>query len=242
MEVYEKELTKEFTITTNLRDCYDNLKMSSILDFTQEIAALHADVLNVGFKEFFEKNLIWVIVRNKFEIVGSCFNLSKVKIKTYPLKNNLMEYPRDYEIYNEKDELIIKGRSIWMIYDLTTKNVAIPKLTIFEEGRIGVFSQRIKRLPKPIKNEDDFDSFIYVKQSLLDHNGHLNNSHCADLFIDLFNPDKDLKIESFQIEYVSQCFLNDKLAIYKHKEENKYLIYAYSNEVLKFYFEVTSNK
>ena len=49
MNICQKELTKEFTITTNLRDCYDNLKISSILDLTQEIASLHADILHVGF-------------------------------------------------------------------------------------------------------------------------------------------------------------------------------------------------
>lgn len=242
MNICQKELTKEFTITTNLRDCYDNLKISSILDLTQEIASLHADILHVGFNDFYKNNLIWVIVRNKFEIVSECSNLSKVKVKTYPLKNNLVEYPRDYEIYDENDQLIIKGRSIWMIYDLTTKNVTTPKLDIFDEGQNGVFTQRIRRLPKPIKNEKDFDSYFYVKKSLLDHNNHLNNSHCADLFLDLFNPESDLKIESFQMEYVSQCFLNDKLSIYKHKEGNKYLIYAYLDDVLKFYFEVKCNK
>lgn len=237
-----KELTETFTITTNFRDCYDDLKMSSILDLTQEIATHHADILHVGFDDFISKNLIWVIVRNKFEIVGDTFYLSKVKIKTYPLKNNLMEYPRDYEIYNEKDELIIKGRSIWMIYSLSDKTVATPHLEIYDEGRKGVFENRLKRLPKPNRKEEDFVKDIIVKQSLLDHNMHLNNSHCADLFIDLFNPDKDLKIKSFQIEYSSQCYLNDLLSLYKYKIDNKYYVYAYKDDILKFYFEVECNK
>lgn len=237
-----KELTETFTITTNSRDCYDELKISSILDLTQEIATHHADILHVGFDDFISKNLIWVIVRNKFEIIGNISNLSNVKIKTYPLKNNLMEYPRDYEIYDEKDELIIKGRSIWMVYSLTDKTVATPHLDIYDEGRKGVFENRLKRLPKPIRKEEDYVKDIIVKQSLLDHNMHLNNSHCADLFIDLFNPDKDLKIKSFQIEYASQCYLNDLLSLYKYKIDNKYYIYAYKDETLKFYFEVECNK
>lgn len=237
-----KELCEIFTITTNFRDCYDYLKMSSILDFAQEIATHHANILHVGFDDFILKNLIWVIVRNKFEITGDISNLSKVKIKTYPLKNNLMEYPRDYEIYNENDELIIKGRSIWMIYSLIDKTVATPHLEIYDEGRKGVFDFRLKRLPKPTRKEEDYVKDIIVKQSLLDHNMHLNNSHCADLFIDLFNPDKDLKIKSFQIEYTSQCFLNDLLSLYKYRIDNKYYIYAYKDDTLKFYFEVECNK
>lgn len=237
-----KELKEEFSITTNLRDCYDDLKMSSILDLTQEIATHHANILHVGFDDFISKNLIWVIVRNKFEVVNDTHSLNKVKIKTYPLKNNLVEYPRDYEIYNENDELIIKGRSIWMIYDLKTKKVATPHLDIYDEGREGVFINRLKRLAKPIKKDEEFVKDIIITQSLLDHNMHLNNSHCADLFIDLFNPKEDLKIVSFQIEYASQCFLNDLLSLYKYKIDNKYYIYAYKDDVLKFYFEVITNK
>ncbi len=236
-----KELTENFTITTNLRDCFDELKMSSILDLTQEIATHHADILHVGFNDFIKDNLIWVIVRNRFEIIKDISNLSNVTIKTYPLKNNLMEYPRDYEIYNGKNELIIKGRSIWMIYSLNKKNVATPHLEIYEEGRKGVFENRLKRLPKPLKNKEDYVKDIIVRQSLLDHNMHLNNSHCADLFIDLFNPSKDIKIKSFQIEYTSQCYLNDLISVYKYKIDNKYYVYAYKDDTLKFYFEVECN-
>lgn len=236
-----KELIKEFTITTNLRDCYDNLKMSSVLDVCQEIATLHADKLHVGFDDFFPNGLIWVIVRNRYEILGDIHSLNTVKIKTYPLKNNLVEYPRDYEIYNSKNELIIKGRSIWMIYDLKKKTISAPKLEIYDEGRSGVFYERLKRLPKPLKNDSYYCKNITVNQSLLDHNMHLNNSHAADLFLDLFNPKEDLKIESFQIEYASQCYLNDSLSLYKFKENNRYYIYAYKDEELKFYFEVVCN-
>ncbi len=237
-----KEHTEEFRITTNLRDCYDDLKMSSILDLSQEIATIHADILHVGFEDMIKDNLIWVIVRNKYEVVGDLNNLNKVTLKTFPLKNNLMEYPRDYEFYNEKGELIVKGRSIWMIYDLNSKKVATPRLEIYDEGRVGVFPERLKRLPKPIKNEEHFVKDFVVRQSLIDHNMHLNNSHCADLFIDLFNPEKDVKIESFQIEYASQCYLNDMLSLYKYREGNKYYVYAYKDDVLKFYFEVQCNK
>ena len=196
-----KELTENFTITTNLRDCFDELKMSSILDLTQEIATHHADILHVGFNDFIKDNLIWVIVRNRFEIIKDISNLSNVTIKTYPLKNNLMEYPRDYEIYNGKNELIIKGRSIWMIYSLNKKNVATPHLEIYEEGRKGVFENRLKRL----------------------------------------HPSKDIKIKSFQIEYTSQCYLNDLISLYKYKIDNKYYVYAYKDDTLKFYFEVECN-
>ncbi len=236
-----KELSEEFTITTNLRDCYDNLKMSSVLDLTQEIATHHANILNVGFDDFIVKNYIRVIVRNRFDIVGDIYNLSKVKIKTYPLKNNLMEYPRDYEIYNEKDELIIKGRSIWMVYDFVKKSIATPHLEIYDEGRVGVFNERLKRLPKPIKSSEHYIKDIVVRKSLLDHNMHLNNSHCVDLFLDLFNPDKETKIKSFHVEYVSQCYLNDRLSVYKYHNLNNFYIYIYKDDELKIYFEVITN-
>ena len=63
------KFNKKFTVTNNLLTTYDYLKPSAILDFAQEIAGNHADELGVGFNEFIKNDLIWIIVRNKVQIL-----------------------------------------------------------------------------------------------------------------------------------------------------------------------------
>lgn len=234
----EKELTKEFFITTNQRDCYDNLKLSTILDYAQEVAGLHADALSIGYNDFIKNDLIWVVVRNKFDILKPTYDLKNIKIKTYPLKNQFLEYPRDYEIYDENNDLIIKGRSIWMIYSLKENKAVAPSLSIYNKDIKGVYESRVTRLTKPTKNKEDYVKDVVISFSKLDHNKHMNNTTILDYYLDLVKPIKTDNITSFQVEYASQCYEDDLMSLYKRKEGNNYLIYGYKEDILKFYFVI----
>lgn len=72
-------LTKEVTVTINDLDGYDYLKPSSILDFAQLVASKHAESLGMGFEDFIKKDLIWVVVRNYFEIIKPIKNPDTLK-------------------------------------------------------------------------------------------------------------------------------------------------------------------
>lgn len=233
METY----TRVFTVTNNMLDAFDNLRMSSILDISQEIAGDHANLLNVGYNEFKRRNLIWIILRNKVEVIKNVTDLKSVMCVTNLVKCRFFEFPRDYLFY-QGDELIIKARSIWAIYDLESKKVIIPSdiKSLFVED-IGYFD-RVRKLPIIKKEELNFFKEIEVTFSMLDHNGHMNNTRCADLFLDVFKLSKDEKIKSFQIEYVSQSFLNDKISLFTKIENNVKYLYGYNNDELKFYMAV----
>lgn len=234
----EKELSLIYKVTTNDLDSYDKLKLSSIANFSQDIAGKHADILDVGFSNFIKKDLIWVVVRNRFDILKSIKDLKEIKIKTYPLKNNFMEYPRDYEFYDNNDNLLIKGRSTWMIYSLKEDKAVAPTLTIYDENKVGAYSSRIKRIDKPIINKDEYVKDIIIPFSRLDHNKHMNNTYPLDLYLDIFRPKDNEIIEYFQIEYCSQCYLDDLISIYKKEEGNIKTLYAIRNEKIKFYLTI----
>lgn len=234
----EKELSLIYKITTNDFDTYDKLKLSSITDFSQDIAGKHADILNVGFKDFINKDLIWVVVRNRFDILKSIKDLKEIKLKTYPLKNQFLEYPRDYEFYDNNDNLLIKGRSIWMIYSLKENKAVAPTLSIYEENKEGIYPTRIKRIEKPIINKDEYVKDIIIPFSKLDHNKHMNNTYPLDLYLDIFRPKEKEIIEYFQIEYCSQCFLDDLISIYKKEEGNIKTLYGVKDDILKFYLTI----
>lgn len=233
METY----SKAFTVTNNMLDAFDNLRMSSILDISQEIAGDHANLLHVGFDEFIKRNYIWVILRNKVEVIKNVTDLKSVRCVTNLAKPRFFEFPRDYLFYQGED-LIIKSRSIWAIYDLNLKKVVIPNdiksLFVEDEG----YFDRIRKLPVIKKEDLAFYKDIEVTFSMLDHNGHMNNTRCADIFLDVFNLKKEEKIKSFQIEYVSQSFLNDKISLFTKIENNIKYLFGYNNDELKFYMEV----
>ncbi len=235
MSTYSKELI----VTTNDLDSNDNLKLSSILDYSQFVAGKHADELKIGFNDFIKKDLIWVVVRNYFEILKPTKDLEVVKVMTYPTKNKFLEYPRNYIFYNENNEEIIKGKSIWMIYNLKTKEVIMDNFKELENDDLkDVFDFRIKKLPIIQVNEDNLVKDVLITESMIDHNKHLNNTKALDFYLDIYGNDELDIIKSFQIEYVKQVYKGDLISLYKIKKDNLNYLYAYRKNELVFYLMV----
>lgn len=231
------KFSKKFTVTNNLLTTYDYLKPSAILDYAQEIAGNHADELGVGFNEFIKNDLIWIIVRNKVQILKTVKQIKETKVDSFITKPRLFELPRDYVFYHN-DEEIIHARSIWVIFNLKEKRVVVPTdyKVLFTEDE-GLFP-RIKKLPIIQKDNLHYEKDFVVPYSYLDHNGHMNNTHYLDLFLDIFKPQDNEIIKEFQVEYISQCYLGDTLSLYSYVIENKKYLYGYCKDELKFYLEV----
>lgn len=226
---------KKYTITTNMLDANDNVKPSSILDIAQEIAGEHADHLGVGFLDLYKEGLIWVIVRNKVTIFKSLKNIKYLDVYTYPIKPNFIEIPRDTEFYYN-EELVAVTRSIWMIYDINSNELAESfDLSNLISDFNGVYDTRVKRIKSPEKELLNFECKRKVLYSMLDHNKHLNNTKYLDFYNDIFK-DESSKFISFQAEYLKQGYLDEEINIYSYKEEKSNWIVVYnSNEEIMFY-------
>lgn len=230
---------KTYSITTNMLDKNDYLKPSSIVDLAQHAAGLHADLLKIGFNDFVGKGYYWVIVRNYFEILKYIKNPNEVKVVTYPLKSRFVEIPRDVEIFCN-GELIVKLRMIWMILDYVNKSIVGTDIVkdIYSD-KPELFNERIRKLVVTNKEKLSFIKKQTVTYSMLDHNGHMNNTRYLDLFIDVFKEYDSKSITSIQIEYIRQCYLGEELSLYSYKEDTNCYLYGYSNNELRFYLKAT---
>lgn len=229
--------SETYRITTNMLDRYEYLKPSAILDLCQNIAGNHATEMGIGFGPFYLKGWYWVVVRTKVEIVKNIKKPEVLLLKTYPLKPRFVEYPRDIEIYNE-NEIIIKVRTIWMIYNFKTKSIAdTSSLEDFGSDFPGVFLNRVRRIPLVDKIKLKFIKKVVVLNSMIDHNGHMNNTRYLDLYLDIFGSDEKNSMKGFQVEYLKQCFLNDTIELYVYEENNSKYLYGYIKEELMFYLK-----
>ncbi len=228
-------LTKEVTVTVNDLDGYDYLKPSAILDFAQLVASKHAESLGLGFNDLIKKDLIWVVVRNYFEVIKPTLNPDSLKVMTYPTKNKFVEYPRNYIFYNENNEEIIKGKSIWMIYNIKTKEVIMDNFKELENNDLkDVFDFRIKKLPTLDQKDLDYVKDVMITQSMCDHNKHLNNTKSLDFYIDIYEPKENEIVKKFQIEYIKQVYKGDLVSLYKIRKDNLNYLYGYRKSEVVF--------
>lgn len=230
----QKTYRKTYQITTNMLDCHDCLKMSTLLDVAQEVAGDHADELGCGFETMIKQDLMWVIVRNYIEIIKKPINFKEIEVVTYPLKPRFVEFNRETEFYHN-GELFAVSRSTWMVINIKDFSVKAPDFFKDFDDDLGYFKRRIRKLPVVDKSRLQKVKEAEVLYSMLDHNGHMNNTKYVDFYLDIFRP--EFSVKTLQIEYIKQSFLDDKLSLYIKENEGKRYLSGYKDDELKFYME-----
>lgn len=230
----QKTYRKTYQITTNMLDCHDCLKMSTLLDVAQEVAGDHADELGCGFETMIKQDLIWVIVRNYVEIIKKPINFKEIEVVTYPLKPRFVEFNRETEFYHN-GELFAVSRSTWMVINIKDFSVKAPDFFKDFDDDLGYFKRRIRKLPVVDKSKLQKVKEAEVLYSMLDHNGHMNNTKYVDFYLDIFRP--EFSVKTLQIEYIKQSFLDDKLSLYIKENDGKRYLSGYKDDELKFYME-----
>lgn len=240
---YNNVFEENFRITTNMLDSNNFLKPSSILDIAQCAASDHAEILHLGFNDLIKKNYIWVVIRNKVEIIKNLKDLKVVKVVTFPNDPRFIEYPREVLIYNEDDELLYKIKQVWTIINIKTNEIVTEKFENYGSDHPSLFLERVKKISSLHTEDLELINNIKIPYSYCDHNGHLNNSHYLDFYIDSSTNYNKLGIKSFQIEYLKQAYLNNVIDIlYKYsKEDNKDRVLGKINGEKIFYLEVNYN-
>ena len=186
--MYTNTFEEFFRITTNMVDENDYLKLSSILDIAQNIAGDHATELKIGFNEFIKKDLIWVLIRNKVEIVKNIHDPKIIKAVTYPLKPRFIEYPREVLLY-VNDELICKIHQVWCIYNIKDNNVVSYKMDDYVSNHPSLFDGRVKKL---ITSKD----LTYIKASAQSNNNILGNFVKTSVMV---YGDNDLNLTEYKV-------------------------------------------
>lgn len=234
-----ESLEKEYLITSNMVDKNDNLKMSSILDFSQEVASNHGDIMGIGFDDMIKRGLIWVIARNKMFLFKNPHNPKYITFKTKILKPKLFIFERDTDIIYQ-GELIGYIRTTWVILEAKTFNIYSKNIYTddnFATPRENLASRKLKRFDK---EELTFAKKIEVTYSLLDHNGHLNNTHYLDFYLDVY--EHNFPKYELQIEYLKQAFLGDIIELYKKEVDGVEYLYGYRGDDLVFYLAISEIK
>ena len=138
-----QELSYQITFT---KDDFENIniKPDVVLQKFQDIALEHANLLGLGFNEMLKKNLLWIVMRIKYEVIRSPKPDELLTLTTYPQAKNLLEFDRDFLITDKDNELVIKGTSKWCLLDKTTRRLA--KMTSvdypFEFNKPSVFGEK----------------------------------------------------------------------------------------------------
>ncbi len=181
----------------------DIIKPQSILQIFEEIAGRHAKLLGNGYEALKEKNLAWVCVRTKVEILGDIVNGEDAVIETFPIKPGRIDMDRNYIIKDLEGNKKIIGTTKWILIDYNTRRIVRSNVIEYPylEGT-NLISNMSKVVQEDVilNNRVDFQ----IKINDLDHNLHVNNTRYVEYVFNTFDISLKKQIKSFEVEYVKE--------------------------------------
>jgi len=228
---------KEYNLRTCDFDGRDSIKMSACLDFFQEIAGEHANVLECGFDNLIKNNQIWVLVRQRVTILKELYPNSKIKVQTWPKPQNKLYFNRDYRILNEDGEVSVIGSSVWVVCDFKTRRPFRFRGDFYKSDNyfpLNVYDTDIKKLKFDTLEVEEKPFIHKIENSHLDHNGHMNNRIYADIVLNMIDLNDKKHVKDFTIEFIHEGLNHEKIYSYKYTKGAVTYFYGYINSNLSY--------
>ena len=220
--------TKEFTISSFDVDAKKQASLQAILRYMQEIAALHAEDMKLGFHDMMKEKRAWVLAQLLVRLEKYPRFRDVITIKTWSNGPDGRYALRDFEINDAHGETVAKASSTWFVVD--TEEMKICRLESYFQGyRYENINYALGRKPGRIKPFEvgDRETEFSANYSDLDINGHLNNVRYVDYMLDIFPAEFRLAhdIREIEMNFLKEAKIGDQLSnINKEGEtESEYL-------------------
>ncbi len=225
------EHTKKFEVKYCETDFKDELKLSTVLSFMEEVACLSADELGFGYEYIKGRGFAFVVSNICCEFITP-INLGQViTAKTWPLPPSYVIFGREYRFLSEEGAPLVNASSRWCLLDVKTGKLLQSKVIDNQDYSTYNTDKAIEnvqwKIPTFKAEEGELRYTFKVASSDYDHNMHVNNTRYADYCTNCFSvaelTEKTLK--SFSISYVKQCYEGETLRFYRKKEnDGAYLV------------------
>ena len=200
----------------------------AILGMLEDVAGFHSDIAGFGINDIKKTNLSWVIVGWEVEIINRPKYGDEVEVVTWSRGVKRIYAYRDFEIYNEKGELIAKATSKWVLIDIKKQSMVTIDPEIADkyekEDKCCFESEPKYKILIPEKYES-FGQYN-IKRSVIDVNKHVHNINYINIAYEalpeeLYNSEE---FNNFEIIYKKEIKYGDNVKCMYGKVENKHVI------------------
>jgi len=225
---------KVFTISSFDVDAKKQASLQSICRYMQEIAALHAIELKLGFHDMMKENRAWVLAQVLIRMDRYPRFQEKISINTWSNGPDGRYAMRDFEITDADGNSLGKASSTWFVIDIHEKNIC--RLDdYFRDYKYENIKYALGRRPdrvKPIKVADS-ELAVICKYSDLDINAHVNNVRYVDHILDMFPSEFRMSYDVHEIEmnFLKKAKEGVELTnMIRHQEENREYLHGWFNK------------
>jgi len=167
---------EDFVVRSYEVDFNGRVSAPSICNYLQEVAGNHATKLGVAVDKLFKMNMTWVLSRLHVQFIRYPFWREKIHIETWPSGKKGKYATRDFLIYDQNKDILVRGTSSWMVLDLKTlRPISLPDFMedIDSPDRDRAINDQFKKLSVP--ENPEIEKQFNVRLNDLDINQHVNN-------------------------------------------------------------------
>ena len=223
----------EYDFRVGFRDTGNGNKLTnkSFLSFLEDSGGLHSEKTGFGINEIRKTNLSWLLIGWKLKVISRPTFGTNLKVRTWGRDFSKINTFRDFEVYDDNNNLIAIATSKWILFD-TEKN-KITKITPeliekYTPENKSVFDENEINFSINDENEQISNTFNYtVSRSDIDINNHMHNLNYLDLAYEALPEDiyKHIDLKNIEIIYKKECYLNDKLKCNYYFQDNIHYVY-----------------
>lgn len=222
-------------VITKLSDFDDNdiYKEASIMDAFQEAAGIHASILDIGFKDLMEKDMIWVVSRSRFDVIRLPKPMEKIYVETWPLEKGRVDFDRNYLIKDYNGNVLVKGMSKWVVLNYKTRMLVRASEIDYPNDLDNeiLYDDKFPKLKALNKDEMDYSYKYHIYRMDLDHNGHVNNAKYCNMAYNAINFNNRM-IKSFQIDHIKEAIIGDEIDIYIKDFGDEIIVEGFNDELV----------
>lgn len=205
---------QEFQIADIHVDRYGRAKPSVLLYFVQEAAGQHCSLLSVDHETLSHKHLFWAVTRNRVQVTRLPQLGETITVETWPMPTTRVAYPRSVVAYDESGKELFRSISLWVLMDSRTRAMILPgKSGITVDGTLTGTELSV---PHAIAARPMENSIVrQVGYTLLDRNGHMNNTRYMDWIDDLLPSafHENHPVQEFTVCYLNEARESEEIAI-----------------------------
>lgn len=222
-QIYESRLT----VTPGCADCFGRLGVYETFRAFMDMAAIHAELLGVGFEAMAERGLFWLTVKTRVEFIKRPSMAEELALRTWPEAPERVRANRSYEA-DLNGETVIRGRTEWAVIN-TGSGRLVPMRGIFPEE---LPFDKPSASPEPFSRlEDEFlpgEKLCDYRVSSVDIDvgGHMNNAAYVRALMSAFTKAElaQMDISCAEVIFRAPCFEGDVLDIFRRRTPGGYAL------------------
>ena len=211
---------KVFHIPASAVDRFGRLKMSTILDYLQEVAGDHCTELAATRADLLKKDLFWAVIRHRVVITRLPGAGEDITLTTWPMPTTRTAYPRAVLAVDAQGRELFRSVSLWVLMDMTSRTMVLPgKSGVAVDGEL--LGGEIDPPGAMAVKDHPCTQRRVVRFTDLDWNGHMNNCRYLDWTDDLLNSDehRSRSTAEFSVCYYSEAREGDELDLHYTADE-----------------------